>query len=243
MISVTVLAKNGEATLSKTLSALASFEEVLLYDTGSTDNTKKIALTFPNVTLKEGPFEGFGPSHNKATALAKHDWILSIDTDEVLSQELLEEIQQLTLERNTVYSIPRKNFLNGKWIRYSGWSPDRVFRLYHRQDTGFNSIQVHEAVQTKGQKIVLLKNPLFHYSYSTIGDFLKKMESYSTLFAEEKKGKKKVSRLTAVTHGFFAFFKTYFLQKGFLDGFEGFFIAVYNGNTAFYKYLKLYERQ
>jgi glycosyltransferase involved in cell wall biosynthesis len=243
MISVTVLAKNGASTLKKTLQALESFDEVLLYDTGSTDNTKEIALSFPNVTLKEGPFEGFGPSHNQATALAKHDWILSVDTDEVLTKELQEEIQSLVLKRQTVYSISRNNFLNGKRIRFSGWSPDRIFRLYNRKDTSFTNVQVHERVETKGLTIVPLKHPLLHYSYSSVEDFLKKMQLYTSLFAEEKKGQKKVTRVTAITHGFFAFFKTYFLQLGILDGFEGFFIALYNGNTAFYKYLKLYEKQ
>lgn len=243
MISVTILAKNSEATLPQVLDALVSFDEVLLYDTGSTDKTKEIAAGYPNVTLKEGPFVGFGRCHNEATLLAKHDWILSIDSDEVLTQELKKEIEDLKLERRCVYSIPRKNYLNGKLIRYSGWSPDRVFRLYNRQDTSFCESKVHEAVQTKGMKVVFLRNHLLHYSYVRVDDFLKKMQMYSTLFAEEKLGKKHSSPLKAVTHAAFSFFKTYVLQRGFLDGFQGLFIAVYNSNTAFYKYLKLYERQ
>lgn len=241
MISVTILTKNSARYLEEVLTALQAFEEVLIYDNGSTDATFAIAEKFPNVTLKTGPFQGFGPTHNLATSLARHDWILSIDSDEVVSPELTLEIQQQQLDSQAVYSFPRHNYYNGKFIRWCGWFPDRQWRLYNRNSTRFTDAQVHEAVILDGMKSVSLKAPLIHYSYGSHAEFLSKMQSYSDLFAKQNVGKRKASPCKAVLHGCFAFFKSYFLKSGWMGGYEGFVISVYNGNTAFYKYLKLYE--
>ena len=241
MISVTILTKNSARYLEEVLTALQAFEEVLIYDNGSTDATFAIAEKFPNVTLKTGPFQGFGPTHNLATSLARHDWILSIDSDEVVSPELTREIQQQQLDPQAVYSFPRHNYYNGKFIRWCGWFPDRQWRLYNRNFTRFTDAQVHEAVILDGMKSVSLKAPLIHYSYGSHAEFLSKMQSYSDLFAKQNVGKRKASPCKAVLHGCFAFFKSYFLKSGWMGGYEGFVISVYNGNTAFYKYLKLYE--
>lgn len=241
MISVTILSKNSERHLAKVLDALTSFDEVLLYDNGSMDKTLEIGESYPNVVIKKGSFQGFGPTHNIASALAKNDWIFSCDTDEVATPELIEEIKSLTLERKKVYSIPRRNEYRGRWIKGCGWHPDRVTRLYHRADTRFTDAQVHERILTDQVQVIDLKSPLRHFSYDDIGDFLLKMEHYSELFAKERKGKVSSSPSKAALHALYAFFKSYFLKKGFLDGYPGFVISSYNSHTAFYKYLKLYE--
>lgn len=240
-ISVTILAKNSAKHLHEVLSALREFEEVLLYDNGSTDQTVEIAKTFPNVNVVHGPFLGFGPTHNRASALARHDWIFSIDSDEVATKALVDEIQKLKLNPECVYSVPRHNEYNGKWIRWCGWYPDRVVRLYNRTKTNFSEALVHEGVEVNNLAEVALKNCLRHYSYDTISDFLTKMQSYSDLFAAQYAGKKRSSPAIALVHAFAAFFKSYFLKRGLLGGYEGFLISSYNGHTAFYKYLKLYE--
>lgn len=240
-ISVTILTKNSAKHLKQVLEALSSFEEVLLYDNGSEDETFAIAREFENVRVERGPFLGFGPSHNKATFSAKHDWILSIDSDEVATKELIAEIQALEVDPRAVYSISRKNFYNGKWIRGCGWYPDRVVRLYNRQYTSFTDAQVHEGVRCEGMQVIPLKNPLIHYSYDSTDQFISKMQSYSTLFAKQNSGKKS-SLGKAIGHGLAAFFKSYVIKRGFMDGKEGFIISIYNGNTAFYKYLKLAEQ-
>lgn len=240
-ISVTVLTKNSEKYLSDVLSALAMFDEIVVCDTGSHDRTMDIAKEFPNVTLYERPFIGFGPTHNIASGLAKHDWILSIDSDEIVTPSLADEIGTLSLERGCVYSFPRHNEYKGKWIKWCGWHPDRQIRLYNRQDTRFTDAQVHEAIDAKDLKNVHLKSPLRHFSYANVSDFLQKMESYSSLFALQNKGRKSSSLPKAIAHGIFAFFKSYLLKRGFLGGSQGFEISVYNANTAFYKYLKLAE--
>lgn len=241
MISVTLLAKNSERHLEKVLAALHSFDEVLLFDNGSTDQTLAIARRFPNVQIKEGTFKGFGPTHNEATSLARNDWILSIDSDEVVTPSLNTEIQSLKLERGTVYTIPRQNEYRGRPIKGCGWSPDIVTRLYNRRDTYFTDAAVHEKIVDKNLLIHPLKNPLQHYSYDNLHDFLSKMQHYSDLFAKDRVGKIKSSPCKAVLHGWFAFFKSYILKKGFLDGYPGFVISRYNAHTAYYKYLKLYE--
>lgn len=240
-ISVTILTKNSKKYLHDVLSALQIFEEVLICDTGSTDETLDIARTFPNATIHEHPFIGFGPTHNIASQLAKHDWILSIDSDEIVTPELANEIQSQTWERGRVYSFPRHNLYKGKWIRWCGWHPDRQIRIYHRGDTQFTDAQVHESIIADHLKEIKLASPLIHYSYANISDFLRKMESYSSLFAQQNRGKKNSSLAKAIGHGCFAFFKSYILKRGFLGAQEGFEISFYNANTAFYKYLKLAE--
>lgn len=240
-LSVTILTKNSQRYLREVLSALQIFEEIVVYDTGSTDRTLEIARHFPQVSLYEGPFIGFGPTHNQATRCAHHDWILSIDSDEVVTPALAKEIQSLTLTRGQVYSFPRHNEYRGKWIRWCGWHPDRQTRLYHRLDTQFTEAQVHECIDARHLKEVRLHSPLRHYSYHDVSEFLHKMQIYSSLFALQNQGKKRASLSKAVLHGGYAFLKSYLLKRGFLGGKEGFEISFYNANTAFYKYLKLAE--
>ena len=241
MISVTILTKNSERYLAKVLKALTQFNEVAILDTGSKDSTLEIAKQFSNVTIHKAPFEGFGPSHNHISQLARNDWILSIDSDEIATPELASEILSLQLDSSSVYSFCRHNFYRGRFIKGCGWYPDRVVRLYNRTKTAFSNDLVHERVLSDHMRRVDLQNPVEHYPYFTISDFLTKMQSYSTLFAEQYKGKKSSSFFKALTHGLASFLKSYILKKGFLLGSEGFEISVYNGNTAFYKYLKLRE--
>lgn len=241
MISATVLTKNSAKHLPEVLEALKPFDEVLVFDNGSKDNTIAIAKSFSNCRVVEGTFTGFGPTHNTASNHAKHSWIFSVDSDEVPSKELVEEILALPLDASCVYSCPRHNIFNGKWIHSCGWHPDRVFRLYNKEKTRFTDALVHETIETKGMKTAELKGYLKHYSYDSLSDFLSKMQSYSTLFAEQQAGKKKASPFSAIGHGMAAFFKSYVLKKGFTQGYEGFVISVYNGHTAFWKYMKLYE--
>lgn len=243
MITVTILTKNCQDTLAATLESVKDFAEVLLFDTGSTDSTLFIASKYPNVRVVEGMFSGFGPTHNQASSLATYDWILSLDSDEVLSSSLIEEIKNLRLDTSCVYQIQRKNYFNGKWIRWcGGWHPDWVVRLYHRHATHFTDASVHEHIMTDGLQVHSLHFPVLHTPYRQMSDFLAKMQMYSTLFAEQNQGKKSSSFFKAIYHGWFAFFKSYILKKGFLGGKEGFIISIYNGHTTFYKYLKLSEK-
>src|ERR1700722_17171413 len=204
-ISVTILTKNSQRYLEQVLHSVKEFDQVLLFDNGSTDKTFEIAAKFPNVAIEKGAFAGFGPTHNLASALAKWDWILSIDSDELVTAELIAEIRTLSLKDDTVYSMPRHNYFNGTFIKWCGWYPDRQMRLFNRTRTGFTDAHVHEAVKTEGMQLTSLSSPILHFSYETHADFLSKMQSYSDLFARQYRSKRASSPWKAVWHGFAAF--------------------------------------
>jgi glycosyltransferase involved in cell wall biosynthesis len=241
MISVTILTKNSERHLKQVLEALQPFPEVIIVDTGSTDQTLEIARGFANVRVFERPFEGFGPTHNIASSLATYDWILSLDSDEIMTDSLRQEIMGLPLDPHCAYSIWRKNYYRGRHIKGCGWYPDRVVRLYHRSATRFCNAMVHEAVITKGLTVTPLSYPLIHYPYQSVSTFLRKMDSYTDLYAQQRAGSKS-SLPKAFVHAIYAFWKSYLFQRGFLLGAEGFEIAWFNMNCAFYKYAKVAEQ-
>jgi glycosyltransferase involved in cell wall biosynthesis len=218
---------------------LTSFSEVIVLDTGSTDNTLKIAKKHPNVKIFEMSFCGFGKLRNQAALIATHDWILAIDSDEVLSKELISEIQKLSLTKEKAYSFPRLNFYQNKQIKGCGWHPERVTRLYHRKIHKFHELEVHESLDT--YQIFPLSSPLLHTPYLSTEDFLHKMQHYSTLFANQYGGKKKYSLFKSLWKAAFTFFRSYLLRRGIFDGSEGIIISLYNANTTFYKYIKLME--
>jgi glycosyltransferase involved in cell wall biosynthesis len=242
MITVTILTKNAEKTIFSTLQSVAEFDEIILLDTGSTDQTLEIAKTFPNVCIHQSRFIGFGPLHNLAAKLAKHDWILSLDSDEILTPSLKEEILLTSLHPSAVYSLPFHNYFNGKFIKWCGWYPERHVRLYNRRATSFSTDEVHEGVVTQNLTVKLLKHPVKHCPYRSISDFLRKMDFYSDLFAHQYCGKKKSSIQKALLHGIYAFIRSYVLKRGFLGGKEGLLISIYNSQTTFYKYVKLWKQ-
>ena len=240
-LSVTILVKDAERTLKATLDSLKSFEDVVVIDNGSKDRTVEIAKSYPNVRVVHESFIGFGPLHNVATTHCKHDFILSIDSDEVLTEELQKEILLMNFNPQKAYALKRKSFYRGHFVKGCGWYPDPVVRIFNRKNFRFTADQVHEKVDCTPNDIVFLKGYLNHTPYLSVRDFLSKMQLYSDLFAEQAMVKSSPGK--AVGHGLFTFFKSYFLKKGFIDGYAGLLISAYNGHTAFYKYLKLYERQ
>lgn len=242
-ISATILTKNSSRLLGSVLAALEWCDEVVVLDTGSTDDTRTIANAFPNVSYFElsGPFPGFGRAHLRAVELARHDWILSVDSDEVVSPEAAAEIRALPLQPGTVYTLPFKNYFNGVHITTCGWSPERHERLFNRRTTNFCASDVHERVQTADLAVVRLRNAVDHYSYQSTGDFLSKMTAYSRLFAEQNCGRKKSGPFKAVTRSLWAFFKSYVIERGFLQGAEGITISAYKSQVVFWKYLLLHE--
>jgi glycosyltransferase involved in cell wall biosynthesis len=239
MITVCILTKNAAATLKATLDSVRSFPEVLILDNGSTDETPSIAENYPNVRFLTSPFIGFGPLRNKVAQIASRDWILFLDSDEILSPLLAQEIHHLSLNEKTAYVFPRHNYYNGKRIRGCGWDPEFIARLYHRAHARYSDAQVHESLIAN--RFIKLQFPLLHTPYRTTADFLSKMQHYSTLFAEQYQGKRSSSFLKALVHSFYAFIRSYFLKRGLFCGAEGFTISLYNANTTFYKYMKLAE--
>lgn len=241
-ISVTILTKDSSKYLDECLSALSNFNEIIILDNGSTDNTIALANKYDNVKIYKSEFIGFGALKNLAVSFCSNDWILSIDSDEIFSKELISEINSVKLDDNTIYSLKRDNFYNGKLIKACGWDNDYVLRLFNKKNTTFNNRRVHESLEIKhNMKVEKLNATFNHYTYDSAFELVSKFQKYSTLWAEENKGIKKSSPLKAFIHFIFCFFKNYFFQKGFLYGYEGFLISISNANGVFYKYIKLYE--
>lgn len=240
-ISVVVLAKNNEITIEKTLKSLTQFDDVVVYDNGSIDKTLEIVNCFHNVNLVQGEFKGFGWTKNHAASFAKNDWILIIDSDEVVDTQLLEVLKTKTLDEKTVYKLNFKAFYKDIQVKFCGWNNQKIKRLYNKTQTGYNSNDVHEDIMTEGFKIELLEGNVEHYSYHTISQFVQKADYYSTLFAKNNVGKKSSSPTKAFFNGMYSFFRTYIIKRGFLDGYVGLVIAFSHMVTNFYKYIKLYE--
>jgi len=242
-ISVIILTKNSQKYLKDVLDALNIFNEILLIDNGSTDNTLEIAKSYENVKIYKEEFIGFGPLKNKALGYATNDWVLFIDSDEIVTKEMKEKISNISLNKiNRVYSFLRLNYYKDQLINCCGWENDYVKRLFNKNYTNFNNNLVHESIiQKSDTELIKIKNGLKHYSFNSIEELISKMQHYSTLFAKESN--KNPSLLKAVSSATFKFIKNYFFQKGFLYGYKGLVISVSNANGVFYKYMKLYERK
>ncbi|MDF1874425.1 glycosyltransferase family 2 protein [Sulfurimonas sp. SAG-AH-194-I05] len=239
-ISCVIIVKNGQNTIKNTLDSLTDFTEVVVYDNGSTDKTIEIVKDYSNVTIIQGVFLGFGPTKNKAISFTKNAWVLSLDADEVLSVEFLSNLKNLVLNEACIYTILRTNYYKESEIKYC-WGNDIIVRLFNKNSTSFTNEKVHEKVIEKDYKVDLLEGAVRHYPYSTVSDFIVKLDSYSTIFALDNVGKKKSSPLKAILNALFSFIKTYFFKRGFLDGYAGLIIAFSHMATNFYKYMKLYE--
>ncbi len=239
-ISCVMIVKNAETTLGLVLDSLASFEDVVVYSNSSTDKTDEIAISYENVNLIQGEFLGFGPTKNKAATYAKNDWVLSLDADEVLSEEFVLSIIDLDLDDTTLYSILRTNYYKKTQVKHC-WGNDIITRLYNKTKTSFTDKHVHEKIIDDSFKVKEISGVVKHYPYASITDFITKLDRYSTIFAKDNVGKKSSSPLKAILNAKFSFFKTYFIKRGFLDGYAGLVIAFSHMATNFYKYIKLYE--
>ena len=240
-ISVVVLAKNNQKTIEKTLQSLLGFDDVVVYDNGSTDETIKIAQSFANVNLIHGEFKGFGWTKNKAATFSKHEWVMIIDSDEVVDKTLFEVLKKKELNKQTIYQLNFKAFYKDIQVKHCGWNNQKIKRLYNKSVTKYNDNDVHEDIISDGLKTELLEGNVEHYSYHTISEFIIKADRYSTLFAQNNAGKKSSSPIKALFNAKYSFIKTYFFKKGFLDGYVGLVIAFSHMVTNFYKYIKLYE--
>ncbi|AFV98300.1 MULTISPECIES: glycosyltransferase family 2 protein [unclassified Sulfuricurvum] len=240
-VSAVMIVKNGARTIQKSLESLREFDDVIVYDNGSSDGTQSIASEFPNVRLIEGEFDGFGTTKNRAVHYANHDWVLIIDSDEVVDEELLHALKTRILDPNAIYIVNFLAYYKDIPIRHCGWNNQKIRRLYNKTVTKFNDNFVHENIIDEGMKKLPIAGNMKHYSYMSISDFIVKLDRYSTLFATDNVGKKSSSPAKAFFNGLYSFFRTYVLKRGFLDGYAGLIIAFSHMATNFYKYIKLYE--
>lgn len=242
-LSVCIITFNEEDNLENCLSQLEFADEIIVVDSGSTDDTLSIAKKY-KAKVSYRKFDNYINQKNHAISLAKNDWILALDADEVVSPALKEELLSMKVEdfeRYSAFAIPRLTYYLKKWIRHSGWYPNYQVRLFHKRKGNFAGILVHETVEIKGNSKEL-KSALYHYSYKNISDHLAFINRYSTLFAIEKFKSGKRSGITkAILKSYYKFFWMYFIRLGFLDGSVGIVIAILGAYYNFLKYLKLYE--
>lgn len=238
-ISAIIITKNEADNIVDCLESVSWVNEIIIIDSNSTDETVDICHRYTDKVF-EMDWPGFGPQKNRALEKATGDWIFSIDADERISSELQQEISAAIQSREfDAYLIPRKSSYCGKFIKHGGWSPDYVLRLFRKESAKFSDDIVHEKIIGAG-KTDKLTNPIIHYTFRDFEKILDTINRYSTSGATIRYDRgQNTSLLTAIIRGFWTFFRTYFLKLGFLDGAEGFMLAVSNAEGTYYKYLKL----
>jgi len=243
-LSVVIITYNEESNIGRLLESTRPADEHIVLDCGSTDRTLEIARAFGALTFTE-EWKGYSAQKNSAIEKATGDWVLSLDADEAVEPELMEEIRRV-IERNSQvngYSMPRKNYFLGRWIRHGGFYPDRKLRLFRRGRGRFVERQVHEVVQVDGPT-GLLNHALVHNAYPTLEGYIQHMNRYSSLGAEiaVAQGKGRFSLLNIVINPLATFVYNYFLRLALLDGREGLLLHLYHSAYVSWKYAKAWER-
>jgi glycosyltransferase involved in cell wall biosynthesis len=241
-ITATIVTLNEERNIARAVESLKCADEVVVIDSGSTDGTREIAARMGARVIEE-TWRGYAGQKNFAACCAHNDWILSIDADEQLTEKLTAEIEQLKKEgpRFDGYSFPRLAHYLGRWIRHSGWYPDRKVRLYDRRKAEWVGEYVHESVRVNGPSGEL-HGDLLHYTCASLSEHLKTLDRYTSLAARELTARGRAVSLTRLTvDPAWTFFRTYVLQRGFLDGRQGLAIAWMAALYTFLKYAKACE--
>lgn len=239
-LSVIIIAKNEAANIGPCIESVAWADEIVVVDSGSTDDTVSIARGLGAFVYVHADWPGFGPQKNRALDYATGDWVFSIDADERVTPELRTEIEQAMIDAQADgYYCPRLSQFCGAFIHHCGWYPDYVLRLFRRGAGKFSGSLVHESVLLSG-KTAKLKSPLLHYSYLSRDDVERKVAHYSTAAAQQMhEAGKRANLLGAALSGAWAFVRTYVIRLGVLDGAAGWNIALMNARTTYLKYRKL----
>jgi glycosyltransferase involved in cell wall biosynthesis len=248
-ITATIITFNEEARIAEAIASLSCCEEVIVVDCGSTDRTMDIASAL-GARVIEHRWQGYAGQKNFAAEQASNEWILNIDADERVSIELAAEIvcwkqgdtaNPDSPQRNGchAWSMPRRAFYLGKWIKHSGWYPDRKVRFYDRRHCRFEGDFVHEMVKPKG-RVGTFRGDLFHFPYRDFIDHCKRIDRYTELAAQEARSSgRRGSVLKLVVGPAITFSKTFFLRAGFLDGWRGFAIAYMGARYVFQREFRI----
>lgn len=237
-ISAVIICRNAARTIGPCIEALAKVAaEVIVLDSNSDDGTQEICWQH-GVRLIEQPFLGYSATKNLGNKMARHDWILSIDADEVLSDELIASLRNWRPEAHAVYALDRLTDFCGQWIYHCGWYPEWKVRLFNRKEVYWKDELVHETLHIPPHcKVVKLQGKLLHYSFADEQDHLQRMEKYARLGAEElfRKGRRPAfwkKYLSAIAR----FIRTYFVKLGILDGRAGWIISKRNAWMVWKRY-------
>ena len=229
-LSVAIITKDSEKTIKECIDSAKFADEIVVVDSGSSDKTVEICEK-NRCKVIEKEWMGFAKQKQFAVDNCKNEWVFVLDSDEIITKELQEEIKKTLLKPECYgYFIARLNYFFGKAIRHCGLYPDRTLRLFDKTKGRFSSDSVHEKVVVEG-KTGTLKNHMLHYAYDSIEEFIEKQNRYSSL-------NKKPNRLKALLNPTWTFFKIYFLKAGFLEGWHGFIIARLYSEYTFWKYIK-----
>jgi glycosyltransferase involved in cell wall biosynthesis len=230
-LSIVIITKNEEKFIANAIKSALFANEVIILDSGSVDNTCNIAKELGAIVYHQD-WLGFGAQKNKALELASNDWVFVLDSDERITKELQNEIQDILEDpKNDGYFVPRLNNFWGKDIKTCGLYPDYTIRLFDKTKAKFNDVPVHESVQLKSN-IGYISNHMIHLAYSSIEEFISKQNRYSTLHNKKK------NILKAIFSPYWTFFKLFVLKQGFKDGFDGFIISKLYAQYTFWKYIK-----
>ena len=242
-VSVIVITKDEQENIQNCLESAQWADEIIVLDTGSTDKTIALAKKFTKKVYR-AEWKGFGATKNVALSKASREWVLSLDADERVTPELAREIQEIVRRDHDAYSgfsVPRKAFFLGRWIRHCGWYPGRSVRLFRRKAGAFTDLQVHESVRVDGA-VGELKSDLLHETDPTLQHYFLKFNRYTSLAAEDliKKGER-FSFDKMLVRPIWTFLRMYIVQRGFFDGIQGFILCVLSACYVFSKYAKLWE--
>ena len=231
LLSVVIITKNEEKFIGDAIKSAKFSDEVLILDSGSSDETCNIATKL-GARVEKQTFLGFGPQKNSAVDLAINDWVFVLDADERIPPELSSEIK--TILKNPYYYgyyVGRLNNFFGKNVKTCGLYPDYTVRLFNRKKGRFNNVLIHERVDIDGQ-VAKLKNHMIHLAYDTVPEFIEKQKYYSLL------SNKKKNVFKSFTYPCWTFFNLYIIKLGFLDGWHGYIIAKTYSKYTYWKYSK-----
>ena len=245
-ITVAIITYNEENNIGRCISSVLPIaDEVLVVDSFSKDKTEEIAKSL-GARFVANPFAGHIEQKNLALDLATHDYVLSLDADESLSPELLEQIKAVKNNfQYDGYRFHRLTNYNGHWVRYSGWYPDTKLRLVKKNKARWEGVNPHDILQMRSdEQTGFLKGDLLHYSYESIAAHVAQTDKFTTIaaYAAFKQGKRS-SVFKIVTRPMLKFLRDYFFKRGFMDGRYGFIICSINSLYALLKYSKLHELQ
>ena len=245
-ISAYIIAYNEADKIRDCINSVLWADEIIVADSNSTDGTTEIAIEL-GAKVVHIPFNGYGKLRNAAIAHCTGDWIFSLDSDERCTIEVRDEIIQLSkTSLMDIYFVPRRNFFMGRWIKYSGWYPNfRQPQLFRNGKMTYTNESVHEGfISNSSKKIGTLKNSIWQIPFKDTQELINKTNRYSSLGVQKLDSRGIRGGFSkAFFHGFWSFFKHYFLKLGFLDGSAGFVIAFGNFEGTFYRYIKLMESQ
>lgn len=240
-LSVAIITKNEEKNIEYALESVKDAAEIIVLDSFSTDKTPEICRKYTDKIFQK-EWQGYAKQKQSAVDLATNKWVLILDADERLTPELKAEIMHaIEQDKFDGFYLPRKNFFMGKWIKHSGWWPDYILRVFKKDLGRIEEREVHEKISLNGSASYL-KNPLEHYTYNSISEFIKKMDNYSCLSAKEMKKKEaSVGIFDLMVKPFATFIKMFFIRLGLMDGLHGLILAVFYSYYTFLKYAKTWE--